>query len=157
MDIVKLAAWGEFLGGIAVVVSLIYLAGQIRQNSRLLRNSTAATMGAADHAIGSMLASDPDMGLIFNKGIADPAALSAKDFVRFGIVLDTAMRAFLRSHAFSQAGGVEPSIWETEVRSYGAIIQSPGGQVWWAENRSMFSDDFGAFVDGLIASGASTG
>ena len=37
-----LAAWGEFLGGIAVVVSLIYLAGQIRQNSRLLRASTSA-------------------------------------------------------------------------------------------------------------------
>ena len=33
MDITILAAWGEFIGGIAVVVSLIYLAGQIRQNS----------------------------------------------------------------------------------------------------------------------------
>jgi len=30
MDITTLAAWGEFLGGIAVVVSLIYLAGQNR-------------------------------------------------------------------------------------------------------------------------------
>ena len=28
MDITTLAAWGEFLGGIAVVVSLIYLASQ---------------------------------------------------------------------------------------------------------------------------------
>jgi len=26
MDITTLAAWGEFLGGIAVVVSLVYLA-----------------------------------------------------------------------------------------------------------------------------------
>ena len=41
LDITTLAAWGEFLGGIAVVVSLIYLASQIRQNSRLLRASTA--------------------------------------------------------------------------------------------------------------------
>ena len=37
MDITTLAAWGEFLGGIGVIVSLIYLASQIRQNSRLLR------------------------------------------------------------------------------------------------------------------------
>jgi hypothetical protein len=45
MDITTLAAWGEFLGGIAVVVSLIYLASQIRQNSKLLRTSggTAAS------------------------------------------------------------------------------------------------------------------
>ena len=32
-----LAAWGEFIGGIAVVVSLVYLASQIRQESKLLR------------------------------------------------------------------------------------------------------------------------
>jgi hypothetical protein len=47
LDINTLAAWGEFIGGIAVVVLLIYLAGQIRQNSRLLRASTASlTMDA---------------------------------------------------------------------------------------------------------------
>jgi hypothetical protein len=39
LDITTLAAWGEFIGEIAVVVSLIYLAGQTRQNSRLLRTS----------------------------------------------------------------------------------------------------------------------
>ena len=42
MDITTLVAWGEFLGGIAVVVSLIYLAGQVRQNSRQPRASTTA-------------------------------------------------------------------------------------------------------------------
>ena len=41
MDINTLAAWGEFLGGLAVVVSLVYSASQIRQNSRLLRSATA--------------------------------------------------------------------------------------------------------------------
>ena len=43
MDITTLAAWGEFLGGIAVVVSLVYLATQIRQNSRLLTAFAAST------------------------------------------------------------------------------------------------------------------
>ena len=46
MDITTLAAWGEFLGGIAVVISLVYLASQIRQNSKLLRASTASAMFA---------------------------------------------------------------------------------------------------------------
>jgi hypothetical protein len=42
MDINTLAAWGEFLGGIGVIASLIYLASLIRQNSRLLRSATAS-------------------------------------------------------------------------------------------------------------------
>ena len=37
MEITTLAAWGEFLGGIAVVISLVYLASQIRQNSKMLK------------------------------------------------------------------------------------------------------------------------
>ena len=36
MDITTLAAWGEFIGGIGVIASLVYLASQIRQNSNLL-------------------------------------------------------------------------------------------------------------------------
>ena len=83
MDINTLAAWGEFLGGIAVVVSLVYLASQIRQNSRLLKNSTAATMGDADLAMGSLLAADPKLSVILAKGLEDPESLSAEDRLRF--------------------------------------------------------------------------
>ena len=54
LDITTLAAWGEFLGGIAVVASLIYLASQIRQNSKLLRAS-AAPCGMACFGKGRLL------------------------------------------------------------------------------------------------------
>ena len=55
MDITTLAAWGEFLGGIAVVASLVYLASQIRQYSRLLRASTAsATFSAQNESLAHM-------------------------------------------------------------------------------------------------------
>jgi hypothetical protein len=48
MDITILAAWGEFIGGIAVVVSLVYLASQIRQNSvsRFTTFAPTASMAA---------------------------------------------------------------------------------------------------------------
>ena len=55
MDITTLAAWGEFLGGIAVVVSLVYLAGQIRQNSRLLRASTASATSQTVFSSGAIV------------------------------------------------------------------------------------------------------
>ncbi len=48
MDITTLAAWGEFLGGIAVVVSLIYLASQIRQNSKLLQISSSVAIATSE-------------------------------------------------------------------------------------------------------------
>ena len=60
MDITTLAAWGEFLGGIALVVSLIYLAGQIRQNSKLLRASTASATSATTSDFNSLVVQDSE-------------------------------------------------------------------------------------------------
>jgi hypothetical protein len=40
MTLASLANVGEFLGGIAVIVSLVYVALQIRQNTKTIRGST---------------------------------------------------------------------------------------------------------------------
>ena len=46
LNITTLAAWGEFVGGIAVVISLVYLASQIRQNSKLHTRLRWCPLGA---------------------------------------------------------------------------------------------------------------
>jgi hypothetical protein len=71
MDITTLAAWGEFLGGIAVVVSLIYLASQIRQNSKLLRASTTASNSQLTLAQNDHIIQDADVARFYFEGMAD--------------------------------------------------------------------------------------
>ena len=60
MDITTLAVWGEFIGGIAVVVSLICLASQIRQNSKLLKASTASVTYQSQNAQANLTVQDPE-------------------------------------------------------------------------------------------------
>lgn len=43
MTLEQYAAIGEFVGGIGVVITLVYLALQIRQNTKTVRSSTLAT------------------------------------------------------------------------------------------------------------------
>jgi hypothetical protein len=150
MDINTLAAWGEFLGGLAVVVSLIYLAGQIRQNSRLLRTSTSATMGDTDTALAGLLAGDPQLSEIVLGAMADPTSLSEVDRFRFDIYFDAIMRGFQRNHVMSKGNGLDASLWKTEWTSMSAFVQTAGGREWWNGNRLIFGDDFMHFVDGLI-------
>jgi len=83
MDITTLAAWGEFLGGIAVVVSLIYLASQIRQNSKLLRTSTASATNDSVSSIFTLMVPDPEVARIFWWGSANRDALASTDRQRF--------------------------------------------------------------------------
>ena len=71
MDITTLAAWGEFIGDIAVVVSLIYLASQIRQNSKLLKASTASATHEVLSLSNSFVVQDPEMARIYWDGMED--------------------------------------------------------------------------------------
>ncbi len=53
MTIVELGALGEFLGSVAVLVTLIYLALQVQQTKRQIESNTNAILGASQHT-------DPD-------------------------------------------------------------------------------------------------
>ncbi len=50
MSLEALVNFGEFVSGIAVVISLIYLAMQVRANSEHLKENTASIQGASEIA-----------------------------------------------------------------------------------------------------------
>ena len=83
LDITTLAAWGEFFGGIAVVVSLIYLAGQVRQNSMRQRASTTAATAQTQFLQIALVVQDPEMARIWWEGLADYDSLSDSECRRF--------------------------------------------------------------------------
>ncbi len=88
MDINNLAAWGEFLGGIAVVVSLVYLAGQIRQNSRLMQTSTTVSFGASHIELGKLPIEDLEVWRILEDGYEGSEAFLRAEDIRFRAFLD---------------------------------------------------------------------
>ena len=68
MSIQDLGAIGELLAAIATLATLIYLALQIRQNSRNLQESTSASMNQGWASINTRLSSDPQFASIFIRG-----------------------------------------------------------------------------------------
>jgi hypothetical protein len=104
MDITTLAAWGEFLGGIAVVVSLIYLAGQIRQNSRLLQVATTAALGDQDFEFAKLMIENPEISQISEDGAADRDSLSEAERNKFDALAGMAVADFQLNFFVEQDG-----------------------------------------------------
>jgi hypothetical protein len=152
-DITILAAWGEFLGGIAVVVSLVYLASQIRSNTRMLQVSTTVAYGETDMEISKLIIADPEVGRIFREGAADRESLTVAERNRFDDLLAMATRQFQRTYFVAQEGAMKPAIWQGAKKGHGWVLQQRGSQQWWKESRFFFSDEFAEFVDGLIREG----
>ena len=158
MDITTLAAWGEFLGGIAVVVSLIYLASQIRQNSKLLRASATSTTAQLHMGQNNMIAQDPEVSLLFYKGVSDPDSLSESDQQRFTTMLGIQVQAMHQSFEFEKKGiGSEASwYWTDSGMIWFAAL--PGFRSWWRETpQRNFMPAFRDYIDGLIREGEAAG
>ena len=83
MSIQDFGAIGELLAAIATLITLIYLALQIRQNSRNLQESTSASMNQGWASINTRLSSDPDFALIFIRGRENLDNLDAVEVEQF--------------------------------------------------------------------------
>jgi len=150
MEITTLAAWGEFIGGIAVVVSLVYLASQVQQNSKLLRASAASTTAQLHVAQNQIVIQDAESSRLFYRGIDDLAGLSHEDYQRFQTMLGIQIQAMHQSYEFHQKGIDSEASWcwtEAGMRWFATHL---GFRAWWSENRAGYMPTFQNYVDGLI-------
>ena len=157
MDITILAAWGEFLGGIAVVVSLVYLAGQIRQNSRLLKASTASVTLEANSQLSVLIVQDPELLRIYVDSLADPAGLSEPDQRRFNSLVGLQVTALQHQFRLARDGSLGSGVWADMEQAQRWLAQQSGMKQWWLQWRNLYGEDFGDYMDGLIREGEAAG
>ena len=157
MDITTLAAWGEFLGGIAVVSSLIYLASQIRQNSRLLRASTTAASSQVEVAVNTLMAEQPEVARSFVEGLVDRESLSTDDRLRFDAVIAMWFQVYRQQYQFQHDGIGSTDEWTYRQRGMRSGLQRAGMRQWWREREDLFPDAFREDIERLIREGEAAG
>jgi hypothetical protein len=108
LDITTLAAWGEFIGGIAVVVSLIYLASQIRSNTKTVRASNFNELLDATDQFSSVMR-DSEWASLYVRAIDDFVGLSPEDQVRFNGIISPYFNAMFRRH-LGEPEGYDPGL-----------------------------------------------
>jgi hypothetical protein len=157
MDINTLAAYGEFLGGIAVVVSLVYLASQIRQNSKLLRVSATAAVFDSDHSIQTTMLHDPLLARLWSTDTATFKSLPEAD--RFKLTQFFGIQASIcyRNYYLALDGVLREAVWASEKRGFSLLLKHAWIQHSWSEMGLSFSEEFGEFVKGLIREGEDAG
>ena len=83
MDLAKLALIGEFLGGLSVLLTMVYLAVQVRGNTKAMHSSIAQQTHDTITNVYMDMAKDEDLVHISRFGFSDPAGLSEQETARF--------------------------------------------------------------------------
>jgi len=147
MNLNDLANLGQIVGALAVVVSLIYVALQIRQNTNAVRSAAAQVVHEHFASWYHLLANDAELSQIAVNGLRDYASLSEQEKVRF-------IAAFMAFLSYGQNAFLkwrqrllEPALWTGWEQVLMNLIGAPGGKGLWKERAYLFGEEFRRHVE----------
>lgn len=141
-------AIAEFGGAIAVVVSLIYLAAQVRQNTRAVKGQTSHAITERQQA---ELHWSHEIATIFTRAIEAPRDLTSAEAWSLSEWMNAAI--IMRQNEYRQfkLGLVEPEVWRQSEAVILMLLSFAWGRNWWnVIGRDQVTPDLAAHVDGLL-------
>ena len=143
---------GDFIGGLGVVITLLYLAIQIRRNTEQTRLNTAG-----DSWSGILEAFEPvyygENTAIFQRGLAADSDLPAAEFLTFSFLMTRMLGQFELSLYQGRHGALDEELLEMHSRLVQTIVTSPGGRLWWERaGQHLFGNAFVTHVAGILES-----
>ena len=145
MDIQTLGNLGEFIGSIAVLITLVYLAIQTRQTVINARQRCYSDILTRRQEL-MVLLMERDVIEIWGKG-CNREQMDSIDAQRF-----TSMGVCWLSHVQDtyiqyKAGLVEEKIWEAERALLNVAFSQPGFLDWWEHGKQYVSEEFAQVME----------
>lgn len=145
------SAIAEWFGVILVVVSLGYVAIQIRQNTRTVRAATELDTGRQWSEFHARVAHSRDMADIWDKGLTDPADLTANEKRKFVWLVAEYLFLVESLYRQRQLGFLGHDSWNQHQSAVAGLLLHPVLESWWNSGVSPYSPEFKAAIDSARA------
>ena len=138
-----IGAIGELLGAIAVLVTLIYLATQIRQNTKSVTTATYDSVMSVYTQTNATVAGNRDIASILLRGSLNPDSLDTEEAFRYSAIMRSYASQWLKQLRLYEHGALSAREWERFAQEAAQIFASPGGKLFRAGNH-VFDDVYAA-------------
>ncbi|HEV8713015.1 MAG TPA: hypothetical protein VGX03_09325 [Candidatus Binatia bacterium] len=147
MDLVLISTLAQAVSAIGVIVSLVYLAVQVRQNTRAVRSSThhALTVTRLDYI--AMIAQSAELSRILRIGAYDLAKLDEEERYRFNLIMYYLFSAGENFYYQHQQGALDAEQWDRWCHALRYYFAQPGIRAWFATSPLQFAASFAEFLE----------
>lgn len=147
MSLQDWAAFAEIVGAIAVVLTLLYLAIQVRQNTKAIQSTNAMTVHTNIQDLAKGPTDDRELGDIILRALDGSKELKPEEklaaYAWFFIMLKTGELA----HIQYRNGELDEQYWEASLVFFRAYWQTPGFKLYWADRKGAFTPSFRSAVE----------
>ena len=140
------SAVGQVVGALAVVISLIYLATEVRSNARATRLESMRSLSDAINEYFKTIAEDADPAELWFRGIYNFQSIKGASLMRFSSLMDYLFRIYEDIYYQRLEGQLAPRVWGGFEAFMRDIIAYPGIQASWRSRSHWFSDQFRQFI-----------
>ncbi len=151
MTIQDLGSIGEFVAAIATLITLVYLALQIRQNTKITRaemfqHHALSVQGQLTH-----LGSSAHASRVFNAGLRGWTDLAEDEQGQFSLIMAGTFQGFQSVFWQYRSGLLAEDLWQSYQSNLSWYLARAGVREWWKHGAQWVSEPFAALVTDMLA------
>ena len=150
MTLQDLGALGELVGGIAIIVSLIYVGLQIKQGAQASRAATIQSF-STQYAELILQITREDFRDIFWRGVGGLQNLRESETAAFMAFLASIVRMFESFYFQKMDGSFDDRLFDSWMTQTLDLFGTEGGREYWAFRKHQFNAEFVEFFDQQMA------
>lgn len=150
MTIQEMGALGEVIGAIAIIITLIFLALQIRQNTKAVILNTGHAITEEFRSMFELIAANGELAELINKSANTDVNITGADKARYWAYTSNFIYAFENAYFQSAQGALDSNKWAGMKRMVTDYAHLPGFQEYWPSRKHWYSDTFQHFMESDI-------
>ncbi len=139
-------AMGEIIGALAVILTLLYLSIQVRQNTKASRLSAVQAASENSSRFSEILAADPVLSELVWRGLRDPDSLDPAEARRFIAALNVFVRREAVSFFLHKEGVMPDELWAARIGALKGVLNQPGIKLYLEVGGLSLPADFRDFL-----------
>ena len=145
-----LGSVAELLGTLLVLVSVLYLAVQVKQNTNAVKAASHHAVTDTFNSVSSLIAQDTDVARRWRLGNEQSPDLTEDERVSYGFMCIMYTRVFETIYYQRKMGTMEEQLFVAEEQTLKWGLSQPGYIEWWESNPISFSGEYREYVNSLI-------
>ena len=151
MNLQDLASVAEIVGGVAVVISLIYVGLQVNSSTSAIRSAATSEATTAVQSWYLEMGSNRQASDIWFNALTSPEPLPARDEFQFMMSMHASLLGMQNSYLLSKEGTLDADFREGVTTAIVSVKDLPGMGRFWRQRRGYFHTGFAKYVDGILA------
>ncbi|MFT4769300.1 MAG: hypothetical protein ACI8RN_002444 [Glaciecola sp.] len=150
MKLQDIASLAEIVGGVAVIVSLVFVGVQVNDNTAAIRSAAASDATTTMQSWYIQMGGNRQASDTWFNAMISPEPLPPRDEFQFMMSMHVAILGMQNSYLLTKEGTLDAEFREAVTTAIVGVKQLPGMDRYWRQRRAFFHAEFAEYVDELL-------